>query len=61
MDRTALPGGVELIFDDGPGGLAEVWLIRPEVRNAQTMATWASLAQAAEIIGERAERRGGRL
>ena len=51
MDRTALPGGVELIIDRDRG-LAEVWLTRPEVRNAQTMATWASLARAAEIIGE---------
>ena len=51
MHRTTLPGGVELIID-GARGLAEVWLRRPEVRNAQTMATWASLARAAEMIGE---------
>ena len=37
---------------DRERGLAEVWLTRPEIRNAQTMATWASLARAAEIIGE---------
>ncbi len=49
-----LPGGVELIIDH-VRGLAEVRLTRPEVRNAQTMATWASLAQAAEIIGERSD------
>jgi len=51
VDRTALPGGVEVIID-GDHGLAEVLLNRPEIRNAQTMATWASLARAAEIIGE---------
>jgi len=51
VDRIALPGGVELIID-GVRRSAEVWLRRPEVRNAQTMATWASLARAAEIIGE---------
>ena len=50
MERTALPGGVEVIIDRDRG-LAEVWLTRPEIRNAQTMATWASLARAAEIIG----------
>ena len=54
VDRTALPGGVEVIFDRDRG-LAEVWLNRPEVRNAQTMATWASLARAAEIIGEESD------
>jgi enoyl-CoA hydratase/carnithine racemase len=48
-ELTQLPGGVELITDRSRG-LAEVWLTRPEVRNAQTMATWASLAQAAEMI-----------
>lgn len=52
MDRTVLPGGIELIFDDARSR-AEVRLVRPEVRNAQTMATWASLARAAEIIDER--------
>ena len=51
MERTALPGGVEVIID-GARGRAEVWLARPEIRNAQTMATWASLARAAEIIAE---------
>ena len=54
MQRSTLPGGVELIFDD-PRSTVEVRLARPEVRNAQTMATWASLAQAAEIIGDRAD------
>ncbi|HYI57473.1 MAG TPA: enoyl-CoA hydratase/isomerase family protein [Microlunatus sp.] len=54
MDRTALPGGVELIFADGRA-VAEVRLVRPEVRNAQTMATWTSLTQAAEIIAGRTE------
>ena len=54
MDRTALPGGVEVIID-GDRGLAEVWLNRPEIRNAQTLATWASLARAAEIIGEESD------
>ncbi|HEY5846455.1 MAG TPA: enoyl-CoA hydratase/isomerase family protein [Microlunatus sp.] len=54
MDRIALPGGVELIID-GARRSAEVWLRRPEVRNAQTMATWASLARAAEIIGEESD------
>lgn len=49
-----LPGGVELIFDD-ERALAEVRLTRPEVRNAQTMATWASLRQAAEIIAGRGD------
>jgi len=53
VDPTALPGGVELIIDEARG-VAEVWLTRPEIRNAQTMATWASLAQAAEIISEQA-------
>jgi enoyl-CoA hydratase/carnithine racemase len=53
VDPTALPGGVELIIDEARG-VAEVWLTRPEIRNAQTMATWASLARAAEIIGEQA-------
>lgn len=52
MERNALPGGVELIFDDARP-IVEVRLARPEVRNAQTMATWASLARAAEIIGDR--------
>jgi enoyl-CoA hydratase/carnithine racemase len=51
VDRTALPGGVEVIIDSARG-VAEVWLTRPEVRNAQTMATWASLSRAAAIIGE---------
>ena len=51
MDRTALPGGVDVIIDR-VRGLAEVWLTRPEVRNAQTMATWTSLARAAELIGD---------
>lgn len=54
MTRTLLPGGVELIFDEARP-LVEVRLDRPEVRNAQTMATWSSLAQAAEIIAERPE------
>lgn len=54
MDPTSLPGGVELIFDPDRA-VAEVRLARPEVRNAQTMATWASLAQAAEIIAGRAD------
>jgi len=51
VQPTALPGGVELIFDRARS-TAEVRLVRPEVRNAQTMATWASLAQAAEIISD---------
>jgi enoyl-CoA hydratase/carnithine racemase len=51
VDRTALPGGVEVIIDH-VRGRAEVWLSRPDVRNAQTMATWASLARAAELIGQ---------
>ena len=51
MSPTVLPGGVELIFEeDRP--VATVRLARPEVRNAQTMATWSSLARAAEIIAE---------
>ncbi|HEY5979214.1 MAG TPA: enoyl-CoA hydratase/isomerase family protein [Microlunatus sp.] len=54
MNASALPGGVEVIID-GARGLAEVRLTRPEVRNAQTMATWASLARAAELIGERSD------
>lgn len=40
---------------DTARGLAEVRLARPEIRNAQTMATWASLARAADIIGERSD------
>jgi enoyl-CoA hydratase/carnithine racemase len=43
-----------LIFDDDRA-VAEVRLVRPEVRNAQTMATWASLAKAAEIIAGRSD------
>ena len=54
MVPTVLPGGVELIIDDARGR-AEVRLVRPEVRNAQTMATWASLARAAALIGEHAD------
>ena len=54
MDRTTLPGGVELVVD-GARPVAEVWLTRAEVRNAQTMATWASLARCAEIIGDRSD------
>lgn len=54
MVRTTLPGGVQLIIDEARA-VAEVTLARPEVRNAQTMATWASLARAAAIIGERPE------
>lgn len=38
---------------DGERRVAEVRLTRPEVRNAQTMATWHALASAAEIIGAR--------
>jgi enoyl-CoA hydratase/carnithine racemase len=49
-----LPGGVELIFDDDRA-VAEVRLVRPGVRNAQTMATWTSLAQAAETIAGRSD------
>ena len=49
MERVTLPGGVELIIDPGRR-LARVHLDRPEVRNAQTMATWASLAEAADRI-----------
>lgn len=52
MDTTVLPGGVELSFDDARP-VAWVRLARPEVRNAQTMATWASLAQAADMVDER--------
>ena len=37
-----LPGGVTVVVADR---LAAVWLDRPEVRNAQTFATWRSLAQ----------------
>ena len=33
---------------DGP--LAAVWLTRPEVRNAQSFATWASLAEVVETL-----------
>lgn len=54
MSAIVLPGGVELIFHD-ERALAEVRLSRPQIRNAQTMATWASLCQAAEIIAGRAE------
>jgi enoyl-CoA hydratase/carnithine racemase len=54
VQRTALPGGIEVCFDEAHP-IAEVRLVRPEVRNAQTMATWASLARAAEIIGERSD------
>lgn len=54
MPPTALPGGVELIFDP-ERALAEVRLTRPEVRNAQTMATWASLRRAAEMISDRGD------
>lgn len=51
MEHLTLPGGVTLtISDDRP--VAEVRLDRPRVRNAQTMATWASLVRAAEIIAE---------
>jgi enoyl-CoA hydratase/carnithine racemase len=50
MEPLTLPGGVELIIDDARG-TARVLLNRPEVRNAQTMATWASLAEAADLIG----------
>lgn len=32
--------------------VAEVWLTRPEVRNAQTMATWDSFTRAAAIIAD---------
>lgn len=42
-----LPGGVTLVVADR---LAAVWLDRPEVRNAQTFATWASLAQVAPTL-----------
>lgn len=49
MHRSTLPGGVELIIDAGRR-VARVRLDRPEVRNAQTMATWASLAEAAARI-----------
>ncbi len=51
MEQVILPGGVELIIDDARR-TARVALNRPEVRNAQTMATWASLAQAADLIRE---------
>lgn len=37
-----LPGGIRLVVDTY---VSTVWLDRPEVRNAQTFATWASLAQ----------------
>lgn len=51
MTTTDLPGGVQLIIRaDHP--IAEVWLTRPEIRNAQTMATWESLARAAATIAD---------
>lgn len=54
MESTiTLPGGVDVIIDRR--SIAEVRLVRPEVRNAQTMATWASLSRAAEIISESSE------
>lgn len=53
-ERTSLPGGVQLIIRPTQA-VAEVWLDRPEVRNAQTMATWASLARTAELISARPE------
>lgn len=42
-----LPGGVTLVVD---GPVAAVWLGRPEVRNAQTFATWASLARVPGLL-----------
>ena len=42
-----LPGGVVLVVD---GAVATVWLDRPEVRNAQTFATWSSLARAPGLL-----------
>ncbi|HEY5820661.1 MAG TPA: enoyl-CoA hydratase/isomerase family protein [Propionibacteriaceae bacterium] len=44
---TDHPGGVRLVLD---GRLATVRLDRPEVRNAQTFATWSSLAMIAEQL-----------
>lgn len=43
----ALSGGVALHEAEG---VATVWLNRPEVRNAQTFATWTGLVEAAESI-----------
>lgn len=45
--RQVLPGGVEVRID---GAVATISLNRPEVRNAQTFATWASLHQAATTL-----------
>ena len=42
-----LPGGVRLVVD---GPVAGVWLERPEVRNAQTFATWSSLARVPALL-----------
>jgi enoyl-CoA hydratase/carnithine racemase len=42
-----LPGGVTLVVD---GPVASVWLDRPEVRNAQTFATWSSLAEVPGLL-----------
>lgn len=44
---AAFPGGVQL---DTTGPVSTVWLDRPEVRNAQTFATWHSLAQIAQEL-----------
>lgn len=45
--RQVLPGGVEVRLD---GAVATVSLNRPEVKNAQTFATWASLHRAATTL-----------
>ncbi len=54
VEQHSLPGGVELVLDV-ERRIARVRLDRPEVRNAQTMATWAALADAAALIGVRDE------
>lgn len=48
-DGRALSGGV---FLQETGGVATVWLRRPEVRNAQTFATWQGLIEAADLISD---------
>lgn len=52
MEEISLPGGVELVLDENRR-TARVRLDRPDVRNAQTMATWSALARAADLIRAR--------
>lgn len=47
-----LPGGVAVVTGER---LVTVWLDRPEVRNAQTFRTWASLAEVAGTLPPRCQ------